>query len=142
MTCEHAETTTLLWLYGEADEAHAAHVAGCAECTAVADLHVDVMARVLPVAPAIAAEASTPASGRRRWPAWVAGGLALAAAALLVARLVTPTPITQSDTAVAALTPTPALEPAVSVLLDDAFDAELDALDDDLDALALDLYDL
>ena len=42
MSCPHAQTTTILWIYGEADEAHATHVAGCAICQRVLQEHEQV----------------------------------------------------------------------------------------------------
>ena len=42
MSCPHAQTTTILWIYGEADDAHAAHVAGCEICQQVLKEHEQV----------------------------------------------------------------------------------------------------
>lgn len=88
MNCPHAETTTLLWLYGEADEAHALHVASCAECSRVAALHADVQSAVAPAAPALrrassesAEVVSLPPQPRRAPWAW--GAVLLAASVLL-----------------------------------------------------------
>lgn len=42
MSCPHAETTTILWIYGEAGDAHEAHVASCDTCQQVLAMHEDV----------------------------------------------------------------------------------------------------
>lgn len=42
MSCPHEQTTTLLWIYGEADDAHASHVAQCAICQQVLREHEHV----------------------------------------------------------------------------------------------------
>ena len=39
MSCPEATTTTIAWLYGEADDEHALHVASCPECAAVVEAH-------------------------------------------------------------------------------------------------------
>ncbi|TNE86181.1 MAG: hypothetical protein EP330_23130 [Deltaproteobacteria bacterium] len=124
MSCEHAETTTLLWLYGEGPEDHAAHVAECAECTEVSALHADVVA----VLPEVEAVPVRPANGS----AWyLGGGLALAAAAVLVA-LVGGRPAEPTlDTAVA-------LAPATTF----EWQAPLSDLTDELDALDAEFADL
>lgn len=115
MTCPHAATTTVRWIYGEADEAHLHHVAACAECQEVLAEHEAV------------SEALVPARRSVAWPFArpVAWGLALAAAVLLAFR---------------ALVPEPAPDPAPIFV--DRLDAELDALDAELDALAADFDSL
>ena len=90
MSCEYAETTTLLWLYGEADEAHAEHVAGCAECTAVAEMHADTGSMVAPILPvlrrphgeAVASSVPQPANSARWLLPFIAGAAASAAVLL------------------------------------------------------------
>jgi len=98
-SCPHAESTTLLWLYGEGPEEHVHHVADCAECARIAATHADVMATVAPVAdaldpaepaahavprPSVLAEpAPRPAPANRGWLLGVVVGLAVAAAVLL-----------------------------------------------------------
>ena len=91
-TCPLAETDTLLWLYGEGPEDHAAHVAGCADCTAVAQQHADVAAAVMPLTPQLKAPTipsvevapePVPAPANRGWMLGVVVGLAVAAAVLL-----------------------------------------------------------
>lgn len=91
--CSHATTTTLLWLYGEADEAHAVHVATCAECTQVADEHASVVAAVSPIrdeirypgAAEVAVDTAEPAPANGSW--WVGIGLGLVAAAAVLLAL-------------------------------------------------------
>lgn len=124
MSCPHAETTTVLWCYGEADEAHAAHVGACADCQAVVADHETVQAVVLPIAPALAT-----APPRRRLPAVVFAGLALAAAVLIGIGLGGPDRPPQAE-------PVAAVAPAS--LVDDAVDLQLDALALELDALTAD----
>lgn len=129
MSCEHAETTTLLWLYGEAPEAHAEHVASCAECTEVSALHVDVMSVA-----EVRQELPERASGvGGRWMAVVS--VAAVAAALLVAFL--PGPTQPLDTV--AVAPAPALDWTEPL---SEFGAELDSLDAELDDLSLDIASL
>jgi hypothetical protein len=82
MTCPHAETTTVAWLYGEGDEGHAAHVASCPDCEAVSALHAEVVCLTSPVLPALRSgevPVAAPAS-----PSWARPLLLLAAAATLV----------------------------------------------------------
>lgn len=152
--CAHAQTTTILWLYGEADAEHAEHVAGCLDCTAVADQHLEVQLAV-PVA------ASEPADARANAPspAWTAaprpvlgtpgwrrpvyvvpGAIALiAAAALMVVALRAPSSdapdLDTGERAVAAPVDLP-------LAADDGFGDlynDLDALEADIDALEADL---
>lgn len=125
MTCEHSETTTLLWLYGEAPEEHASHVAVCAACTAVSALHADVVGG-LPVVPRVAPAAPEPAN-QLRW--FVSGTLAVAAAALVVFGLSRPP--TLGDTAV-----------AIAPIAYAEWQAPLSDLSDELDLLDAELADL
>lgn len=129
MTCPHAQTTTLRWLYGELDDdAHAAHVATCADCQAVCDAHLDVLG-ALPDAAGIQA-----APSRRRTVPWpVLGPLLAAAAATFVVLLPAGTP----DVALPVDTGLTAT--AEPLWPEDSLDARLDALDDELLALQLDL---
>jgi hypothetical protein len=138
-TCEQRDAT-LLWLYGEGDESHAAHVAQCTACQQLADEHLDVLGAIAPVASALTVPAPVavaepvpvPANDRRWWFA------AAAAAAVVLAVLgrptaapvevdVSPTPV---DRLVAAVDP-----------LDD-LDLRLDALDAELTDISLDLETL
>ncbi|MFK7928683.1 MAG: hypothetical protein AB8H79_10885 [Myxococcota bacterium] len=91
--CEHATSTTVLWLYGEADDSHATHVAGCADCTSVADDHATVAAAMpfevmaglhQPAAHADGWEPERlPAPANRSWIVGTLLGLAAAAVVLL-----------------------------------------------------------
>ena len=97
MKCPHAETTTLLWLYGEGDESHALHVSACAECQAVLEMHEMVQGALRetstaptsqPIvdAPVVPSPANNPKYGM--W--FGVSGLVIAAAAVLLAWLGTP----------------------------------------------------
>ena len=92
MKCPHAETTTLLWIYGEGPEGHEAHVANCADCQAVLAMHEDVQFHVAAIEdrvqmPVNTAPPEIPEPANRGWMGTVfgVGGLALAAAAVLFA---------------------------------------------------------
>lgn len=157
-TCEHAETTTLLWLYGEADEAHATHVAGCGACTEVARQHADLMSEVGPIADRLVAAPSAegqvdplPAPANRGWWIGVVVGLAAAAAVLLALfgalgmpgdSVTSPAP----DLVVEAPIDDAARHELAEALLDEAFgadvDADFEALYDEFDALEADLATL
>lgn len=79
MSCPHAETTTVAWLYGEGSDEHALHAATCPDCQAVVALHEEV-------AHATAAPRRAPAGrsvGAPRRRAWIGLSVALAAAAVL-----------------------------------------------------------
>ncbi len=130
MTCPHAQTTTLRWLYGEVGDAeHAEHVAGCPDCQAVADAHLSVLA-VLPDRPA-------PAQPRpRRVPTWAWTVPLLAAAATLLVMVrpgVSPGPAPSIDDRLLARADVDTL------FLDDGLDARLDALDAQLLDLQVEL---
>jgi len=130
MTCPHAQTTTLRWLYGELDDPdHAIHVAACPDCQAVCDAHLDVLS-ALPDGPS-QTRTTAPAS-RSAWA--VVGPLLAAAAALLVVTMPSP----PADAPVVVDTAAPVLAPSLR-FGPDALDARLDALDDELLALQLDL---
>ncbi len=133
MSCPHAETTTVAWCYGEADDGHAAHIASCEPCQAVVADHELVTGAVAPLVPALVEAAPAPS---RRWlaPTAIGIGVALAAAALLAIGVAQRTP-----------SPTPYVEPApVPVatapepLPDDRVDARIDALLLELEALDAD----
>jgi hypothetical protein len=125
MTCPHAQTTTVLWCHGEAPDAHAEHVAGCAECQAVLDDHELVSRVVAPLAPALSAPAP-----RRSWRPW---GAAAAVAALVLGWLLLPAG-SPGPTPMEPAAPVPvALAP---VLDDDDVDHRLDTLSLELDVLA------
>lgn len=151
--CEHAETTTLLWLYGEADDSHAAHVASCQECSEIARMHADVVPIAAPVlrqADSASAQTLAPEPAARRGPSplWGLAGLAVAAALLIglgltwigVAEEPSPAPV-----ALTAAAPEPSQ--VARLLLDDATSSEadddlFDDLLDDLDWLEQSLASL
>jgi hypothetical protein len=81
--CEHAETTTLLWLYGEGDDGHAEHVAGCQACTRVVEVHSETIARIGQARLADPVGELHPAN--RPFPAWWMGMVAAAAVLVLAA---------------------------------------------------------
>lgn len=70
MSCAYQDQT-LLWLYGEADDSHLAHLATCGHCQALVAEHEQVLGAL--------AEAR-PVPVQRRWTPWVVSGIALAAA--------------------------------------------------------------
>ena len=121
MSCPHASTTTVAFLYGEAPDAHALHVASCAECAAVLDDH-EAVAVVL--GPTLSAVRPRTRAARRFPLAAVGAGvlLAMAATALLAVRSWTPS------------APDPVAPPP-----DDGFDVAIDALDLELAELELEL---
>jgi len=140
MSCPHAETTTVAWCYGEADDAHAAHIASCEPCQAVVADHELVTGAVAPLAPALVGAGPPPVGAasapprRLLAPTAIGIGVALAAAALLAIGVAQRTP-----------SPTPYVEPApVPVatapepLPDDHVDARIDALLLELEALDAD----
>ncbi len=143
MSCEHAETTTLLWLYGEAPDAHAEHVAGCEACQAVLHLHSETAAVTGPVLPALrTGEAALPEPANAPMPAWLAplgGALAMAATVLLLvpARGLQDDPLLDDTPRIAVIDlASPAVRDAA---LFDEMDLAFDDLDAELDALASDL---
>jgi hypothetical protein len=71
--CPHAHTTTVAWLYGEAPDEHAMHVAACPACTQTLQSHELVLGALAPVA--VQHPVSRPVS--RRVAPWL---VALAAA--------------------------------------------------------------
>jgi hypothetical protein len=91
MTCPHAESTTLLWIYGEGPEDHTDHVAQCADCQSVLDTHETVafhmsetpMGRALSVTKV----PETPEPANSGWGSVLfgLGGIGLAVAALALA---------------------------------------------------------
>lgn len=129
MTCPHSRTTTVVWLYGEGDEAHASHVARCAECAAIADSHLDVLGAVSPVLPALrGAPPSAALAERRRYGVALAAlGLALVAATAAFVLRPLAAPLAREPVATMAL------------LAPDDLDARLDDIHDDVVAAALDV---
>jgi hypothetical protein len=97
MSCPHAETTTLLWIYGEGDESHALHVSMCAECQGVLETHERVQGALrettnTPTSLPIMDVPKVPASANNmKFGTWLGvSGLVVAAAAVLLAWLGTP----------------------------------------------------
>ena len=82
MSCPHAESTAILYIFGEAPDDYAAHLEGCEICQNVILEHQETIAVVTP---------HIPAPARRRLPvravAPVAAIFAIAAAMLLTVRL-------------------------------------------------------
>ncbi len=117
--CEHAETTVLLHLFGEAPPGYAEHLAGCFECQQSLAEHADTVDSVTPAFEA-------PRNRRRGW--LVAGlGMALAASVLLSLGGPMPAP-PAADTGLAMAGPPP-------IDLSDPLDTELDVLAGELDLL-------
>ncbi|HHO49741.1 MAG TPA: hypothetical protein ENK18_02450 [Deltaproteobacteria bacterium] len=145
MRCEHAQTTTLLWVYGEAEEAHAGHVAACADCRAVLSEHEAVASALGPALAAISAQPDDPSGAlagpaRRRavglrWALGLAGAAAAAAAAIAV--------LTGGGPPGAGVESFAAVEPGRGLGLGlgppDPFDLALDDLDRELERLSRDL---
>ncbi len=134
MDCDHAPDT-LLWLYGEAPEP-TAHLAACAACRAIVAEHTDVALALGPSGAALRSPA--PRAGAWGWAAGAVGLLAVAAAVVATLRVGSPPPSEPPDAAGATVAPAPI--DAWAVL--DPFDAQLDALDREVDGLAQDLETL
>ena len=141
MTCKHAQTTTLLWLYGEYDGDHLHHVVDCPECTQVMAEHTEVLGAIADTAPALRQQSKAPttrpphvAPKPSRWRRPLLVGVPLAAAALLFAA-------TRSSTALAPeTTPTPApILAQHAPERPDLIDTRLEQLEDELLSLSLDL---
>lgn len=133
--CEHAETTVLLYLFGEAPPEYSEHLAGCAECQASLSEHTDTVAMVTP-ALAKPQEAELVQLQQPRTPrSWLVGaGLAMAAG---VALSLQPAPSVDIDDApvVAELTE----EAAPDLSWEDPFSTKLSSLDAEINDLARDL---
>lgn len=123
--CPHADTTTLLWLYGEADDRHGEHVAGCPSCGAVAREHTEVLSAVGPVLPAL----RRPMAGHPARPALVLPTVLVGVAA--AAALAVWTPIAG-----------PADPPGTGAAADAPAHVVADPLDQRLDALEAEVADL
>jgi len=92
MTCPHAESTTLLWAYGEGPESHTEHVASCGACQAILETHETVqfhlsVAQGGALSSTIVDEPEIPAPANSSWMAVLfgVGGIGLAVAAVLLA---------------------------------------------------------
>ncbi|MEM6930376.1 MAG: hypothetical protein AAF602_25790 [Myxococcota bacterium] len=129
MSCPHATTTTLLWLYGEGDDAHADHVASCAECQAVAADHADVMSAMSGVSHLDLESASPRPANRGLWVGFGMGAALAAAIALVVLHSGPATPEVASDELPVDLSVFAALE-------DDPLDEQFDVLSQELGDLA------
>ena len=146
MSCPHATTDTLLWLYGEGDEAHVHHVASCEECQAVVAEHEAVAGLVGPIAADLAGPEATPAeptpANRVPWQ-WMAVAAAVAASILMTWQFAPGPRDLERDTAVAALEAPPATSPmTVDGMFTVEMDVEMDALDAELDWMAAELETL
>ena len=119
--CEHAESTVLLYLFGEAPSGYAAHLDACADCQAALTEHADTIAWVSP-ALAPPAEVTAP----RGW--WLAPALALAAGLALTLQ-----PSAQS---IANTTVQPPPVEVPDLTWEDPLSTELQRLAVDIDALS------
>ena len=142
MSCEHAESTTLLWLDGEAPEAHDLHVAACAECQEVIDGLERVQHALVPIAAALGVAdvaATVQVNTGFHFARWGAA-LAVAASVLLAVRFM---PL-QAEVDVPADTDLASVQPLlpISNSLYGDLDAGLEDLDVALDSLAWDLNTL
>ena len=155
MTCEHAETTVLLYLFGEAPEGFEEHLAGCDDCQESLADHAATLRAVDPVLGPGGATAESPPSleprslapadagpgrpsdvpGPRTLP-WLMAAAAAATLALVVSRWPADPPAADDqDGAADAITP--GLD-AAEVWVD-PIERELDDLSGDLDSLFRDL---
>jgi hypothetical protein len=146
MTCEHSETTTVAWLYGEAPEEHLHHVVGCAACQSVVEEHEAVGAALAEVLPALRSRPvlrSAPApEARVQRPsfrgAWLLGALAVAAGALFALRFALPPPPAGEEPR----RTSPEVAQVATGSFRDDVDRDLEVLEADLDAFADDLESL
>jgi len=118
MSCEHAQTTTVAWLYDEAPDEHIDHIAHCKICANVVALHEEVLALTY-------SQRQVPKRRGTRGP-FILTAFALAAAALLVLKP-NSIPVEPTDTY-------DAIEVFAEDELDQAFDElelELSTLEDD-----------
>lgn len=131
MSCRHAQSTTLTWLWGEHDGDHAVHVAGCETCQAVVAMHTDVVCAVAPQVEEIEERAaSTTVDMRSR----MLIAAALAAAVVLV--FMSPRNAALQSPSEAPVQTMAAHDVA---LPEDDLDQWFTELDRDIDALAVDL---
>lgn len=148
MTCEHAETTVLLHLFGEAPSWYAGHLARCEECQEALAEHAltvglvegvfreeedDMQVATLELVGARPRpEAAAPAATRprRRWFPWIAA----AAAGIAVAGGIALYPEPEE--------PAPVEEIALASEWEDSIEEELDMLTEEFEALARDLEDM
>jgi hypothetical protein len=127
MSCEHAETTVLLYLFGEAPPEYADHLDGCEACQSALLEHADTVALV---GPALCPPAELPAPPpAARWEIWgtaIGAGLALAAGLAMTFSPAPPPPPA----------PTPVARAAPDLSWDDPMAGELHQLDAQINALA------
>jgi hypothetical protein len=141
MSCIHAETTTLLWAYGEGPENHTDHIAMCAACREVIAMHESVGSEVAALLPVLRhphdETRSAPAVPRANWVRWAAVVGALAAGlAFVVGSLGVDEPVEPVSTSVVA-----ELDVETEVVLTPFYgslDRELDELDDLVNSLEAD----
>jgi len=139
MSCPHATTTTLLWLYDNEPVNHDVHVGSCHDCQAVVAEHGDLMATLGPVLPALVVPAPR-ANQRVRYASW--GGTTLALVALAAAWLLAvPSSLEVRDTGLSPDATSPTAF-ATDLWADDGFESDLDALDQELRDLSMDLLTL
>ncbi|TVQ90286.1 MAG: hypothetical protein EA397_13085 [Deltaproteobacteria bacterium] len=134
--CHHAETTTLLWLYGEIDDQHAAHVASCPDCSEVARLHADVLSLAAPSL----RETPEPLAGRPLVEVskggegvslgWTLGALAVAATVLLAIGVVWMGSVESPSEPAVVRAPHPSASEVARLLVEDARDLEAASFDD------------
>lgn len=158
MTCEHAETTVLLYLFGEAPAEYEEHLAQCEECQEALAEHAATVRAVEPVfrgdgeAANESAIRSDPRKSTRETPSlgepsnrrsralpWLVAAAAAAVAFLLIARWPAdprPTAVAQSPAGPESLTAT------IPAAWTDPIEEELDDIAVEFDLLARDMEDL
>lgn len=157
MTCEHAETTVLLYLFGEAPGGFEEHLAACDECQESLSQHAATVRAVDPVlGPGGAADVSAPSLEPRhiaptplattrqvdtpiQWTRtlpWLAAAAAAATLALVVARWpAQPGLVEDQDAAADAVTP----GRVVAEPWADPIELELDDIAGEFDSLIRDM---
>lgn len=157
MTCEHAATTVLLYLFGEAPDGYEEHLAACDECQESLSRHAatvravdpvlgpggaaDVSApsleprRIVPTPPATARQVDAQIHRTRTLP-WLVAAAAAATLALAVARWpAQPGMVEDQDAAADAVTPG-RIEPEPWT---DPIELELDDIAGEFDSLIRDM---
>ena len=147
MSCPHASTTTLLWLYEHQDPQHLEHIAACPECQIVVSEHADLMAAIAPAIPnlnpgqtRIEPDANRTPTGRAPYATWGAIGLAVAAAAALWLIAMPPTVPTPDTGMTQEISTQTAM--AIDEWMEANVDEDLDTLDDELNNLSIELLTL